>query len=174
MLVVVMAWVTIGNPAQLSTLRGEAIASALFFSELVVHLPGRFLLRVPRPHLPLGHIWSPRSRRAVLHFLPWILLVWTGRLSGARRAGGQGTTGSSPGSLWPPWPGPVSIVLMVVPQPGSRSRPGPTREPTPRLRPVDRSRPGHGLPSRGWSARSPSGPQPARPGSGRRDWWSSS
>lgn len=73
-LIVVMAWVTIGDPARLSTLRGEAIASALFVSNwwLIFHDVSYF--EQFGPPSPLGHIWSLGVEEQFYILWPWVLL----------------------------------------------------------------------------------------------------
>ncbi|HNO97450.1 MAG TPA: acyltransferase family protein [Solirubrobacterales bacterium] len=74
-LIVVMAWVTIGNPAQLSTLRGETVASALFFSNWWFIFQDVSYFEQFGPPSPLGHIWSLGVEEQFYIFWPWILLA---------------------------------------------------------------------------------------------------
>ena len=74
-LVVVMAWVAIGNPAQLSTLRGEAFASAFFISNWWFIFQDVSYFEQFGPPSPLGHIWSLGVEEQFYIFWPWILLT---------------------------------------------------------------------------------------------------
>jgi peptidoglycan/LPS O-acetylase OafA/YrhL len=58
MLVVVFAWVTIGDPEQLDRLRGEAIASAFFISNWWFIFQDVSYFEQFGPPSPLGHLWS--------------------------------------------------------------------------------------------------------------------
>lgn len=88
-LIVVMAWVTIGNPAQLATLRGEAIASALFVSNWWFIFQDVSYFAQFGPPSPLGHIWSLGVEEQFYIIWPWMLLGGLA-IFGAGQAGPRG------------------------------------------------------------------------------------
>ncbi|HTU15907.1 MAG TPA: acyltransferase family protein [Solirubrobacterales bacterium] len=75
MLVVVMAWVTIGDPAQLEELRGVAISSALFTSNWWVIFQDVSYFDRFGPVSPLGHLWSLAIEEQFYIVWPWLLLL---------------------------------------------------------------------------------------------------
>jgi len=73
-LVVVTAWVTIGDPARLDSLRGEVIASALFFSNWWFIFQDVSYFQQFGPPSPLGHTWSLAVEEQFYILWPAILL----------------------------------------------------------------------------------------------------
>jgi len=88
-LVVVMAWVTIGDPSQLDTLRGETVASAFFFSNWWFIFQDVSYFQQFGPPSPLGHIWSLGVEEQFYILWPWMLLGGLA-LFGRPVAGGRG------------------------------------------------------------------------------------
>ncbi len=74
-LVVVMAWVTIGDPSQLDSLRGETVASALFVSNWWFIFSDVSYFQQFGPPSPLGHIWSLGVEEQFYILWPWMLLA---------------------------------------------------------------------------------------------------
>jgi len=75
MLIVVMAWVTLGDPGRLDDLRGVAISSAFFTSNWwVIHEGVSYFDRFG-PVSPLGHLWSLGIEEQFYLIWPWILLL---------------------------------------------------------------------------------------------------
>lgn len=73
-LVVVMAWVTIGDPSRLDTLRGETFASAFFISNWWFIFQDVSYFEQFGPPSPLGHIWSLGVEEQFYILWPWIFL----------------------------------------------------------------------------------------------------
>lgn len=114
-LVVVMAWVTIGNPSMLSTLRGEAIASALFVSNWWLIFQEVSYFDQFGPPSPLGHIWSLGVEEQFYIIWPWMLLGMLALVG----ATGTGRRGQRPRlqprlALYTLGLALVSIILMVI------------------------------------------------------------
>lgn len=75
MLVIVTAWVTIADPAQLDEFRGVAISSALFVSNWWVILQDFSYFDRFGPTSPLGHLWSLGIEEQFYIVWPWLLLL---------------------------------------------------------------------------------------------------
>ncbi len=75
LLIVVSAWVTIGDPAQLDRLRGETAASALFVSNWWFIFQDVSYFEQFGPPSPLGHIWSLGVEEQFYILWPWLLLL---------------------------------------------------------------------------------------------------
>lgn len=112
-LIVVMAWVTIGDPSQLDSLRGETVASALFVSNWWFIFSDVSYFQQFGPPSPLGHIWSLGIEEQFYLIWPWLLLGGLALFDRSRRDGRRSqlqpqlalvTLGLSL----------VSIILMVV------------------------------------------------------------
>ncbi|MDQ2621465.1 MAG: acyltransferase family protein [Actinomycetota bacterium] len=86
LLIVVLAWVTIGDPAQLDRLRGETLASAFFISNWWFIFQDVSYFEQFGPPSPLGHIWSLGVEEQFYIVWPWLLLLGL-RFFPARRAG---------------------------------------------------------------------------------------
>jgi len=75
MLVVVLAWVTIGSPELLGDLRGLVISSALFTSNWCVIIQDVSYFDRFGPISPLGHLWSLAIEEQFYLIWPWMLLL---------------------------------------------------------------------------------------------------
>ncbi|MGA7436351.1 MAG: acyltransferase, partial [Solirubrobacterales bacterium] len=75
MLIVVMAWVTLGDPSLLGDLRGVAISSALFTSNWWVIFQDQSYFDRFGPVSPLGHLWSLGIEEQFYLIWPWVLLL---------------------------------------------------------------------------------------------------
>jgi peptidoglycan/LPS O-acetylase OafA/YrhL len=75
MLVVVVAWITIADPAQLSSLRGAVISSALYVNNWwLIDQHVSYFARFAPPS-PLGHLWSLGVEEQFYLVWPWLLLI---------------------------------------------------------------------------------------------------
>jgi len=75
MLVVVVAWVTIADPSQLSSLRGAVISSALYVNNWwLIDQHVSYFARFAPPS-PLGHLWSLGVEEQFYLLWPWLLLI---------------------------------------------------------------------------------------------------
>ena len=75
MLIVVMAWVTLGDPGQLKDLRGATLASAAFTSNWWLIFQDVSYFDRFGPESPLSHLWSLAVEEQFYIFWPWLLLI---------------------------------------------------------------------------------------------------
>src|SRR5215208_5907088 len=75
MLVVVVAWITIADPSQLSSLRGAVISSALYVNNWwLIDQNVSYFARFAPPS-PLGHLWSLAVEEQFYLVWPWLMLL---------------------------------------------------------------------------------------------------
>ena len=75
MLIVVMAWVTLGDPGQLKDLRGAALSSAFFTSNWWLIFQDVSYFDRFGPESPLSHLWSLAVEEQFYFIWPWLLLL---------------------------------------------------------------------------------------------------
>src|SRR4051794_8826532 len=75
MLIVVVAWITIADPSQLSSLRGAVISSALYVNNWwLIDQHVSYFARFAPPS-PLGPLWSLSVEEQFYLIWPWVLLL---------------------------------------------------------------------------------------------------
>jgi peptidoglycan/LPS O-acetylase OafA/YrhL len=128
MLVVVFAWVTIGDPEQLDRLRGEAIASAFFISNWWFIFQDVSYFDQFGPPSPLGHLWSLGVEEQFYIVWPGLLLLMVAIFRPRDSRGVRGTRKDRRSRLQPRVAvatlglAAISIALMaILYQPGADS-----------------------------------------------------
>ena len=109
-LVVVVAWVTIGDPAQLDRLRGEALASAFFISNWWFIFQEVSYFEQFGPPSPLGHLWSLGVEEQFYIIWPALLLLMVALLRPRDSRGVRGSKRDSRPRLQPR----VAIATLVL------------------------------------------------------------
>lgn len=110
LLVVVVAWVTIGDPGQLDRLRGEAVASAFFISNWWFIFQDVSYFEQFGPPSPLGHLWSLGVEEQFYIIWPGLLLLMVAIFRPRNSRGVRGSKGRDRRRLQPR----VAIATLVL------------------------------------------------------------
>jgi peptidoglycan/LPS O-acetylase OafA/YrhL len=110
LLVVVVAWVTIGDPAQLDRLRGEAVASAFFISNWWFIFQDVSYFEQFGPPSPLGHLWSLGVEEQFYIVWPGLLLLMVAIFRPRNSRGVRGSKGRNRPRLQPR----VAVATLVL------------------------------------------------------------
>ncbi|HTU76085.1 MAG TPA: acyltransferase family protein [Trebonia sp.] len=111
-LAVVAVWVTVGYPGELSTVRGDTVAAALYVSNWWFIAQNASYFSRFGPPSPITHLWSLAVEEQFYLIWPWVVLV--GCIA-ARRVVTTMATKMAPGQELPRtrWAG-VSVTLLLA------------------------------------------------------------